>query len=120
MVDYFIKKVILQIMTVNENPEIGKVIGAFSSATRRKIIFQLLEGDMTVKTIADKNQITKQAASKQKNILAESGIIKERKSGRELYCSINPQALTIMKDYVSRMEIFWDRRLNKLKDLVES
>ncbi|NIP37855.1 MAG: helix-turn-helix transcriptional regulator [Candidatus Dadabacteria bacterium] len=101
------------------NSRFDKVIGAFSSATRRNIILQLFEEDMTVNQIADKNKITKQAASKQKNILARSGIIKERKSGRELYCSINPQALIIIKDYVNQLESFWEKRLHKLKDLVE-
>ncbi len=122
MVDNYITVCILLIM-IYENPttdsQFEKVIGAFSSATRRKIILQLFEEDMTVNAIAEKNNITKQAASKQKNILAESGIITQRKSGRQVYCSINPQVLTTIKDYVRQLESFWDKRLHKLKDLIE-
>ena len=122
MVDYYAIICILFFMiydTAGSNPGFDKIIGAFSSATRRNIILQLFEEDMTVNQIADKNHITKQAASKQKNILAESGIIKEMKSGRHVYCRINPEALTALKEYINTLESFWENRLGKLKDLVE-
>lgn len=74
---------------------------------------------MTVNSIAGKNNISKQAASKQKNILAESGIIKERKSGRETYCSINPESIKMLDNYINQLKEFWDQRLHNLKKLIE-
>lgn len=106
-------------MEVNENKEIDMIIKAISSKTRRNIIIQLLEEDMTINSIANKNNISKQAASKQKNILLKSRVINERKSGRETYCRINPESINKLKEYINQLEKFWDKRLDNLKNIIE-
>lgn len=106
-------------MAINQNPEIDILFKALSSHTRRNIILQLIQQDLTIQKIANKNHISKQAASKQKKILAKSGILKENKSGREKYCTINPEALIKIKHYIEHMEYFWDNKLRNLKIIIE-
>lgn len=106
-------------MIDNQSAGLEEVFHALASGTRRKILAQLASGEETVQDLAEKNNITKQAVSKQLKILLKSGLIKERRSGREKYCRFDPGPLDSMRRYLDELESFWEEKLNNLKNHIE-
>lgn len=106
-------------MTHTQTLDLEEVFHALASNTRRKILTQLAGMELTVQSLADKNNISKQAVSKQLKILSKSGLVKERRSGREKYCRFDPEPLGNLRRYLDELENFWDEKLNNLKNQIE-
>jgi len=87
--------------------------------TRRQILALLADGDRTVNEIADSFPVTRTAISKHLRVLRETGFITEQKQGRERLQCFNGNALAPISDWVRTYEDFWDRKLAKLKSMVE-
>ncbi|MEQ9618771.1 MAG: metalloregulator ArsR/SmtB family transcription factor [Deltaproteobacteria bacterium] len=106
-------------MIDTQTRDLEEVFHALASDTRRKILTQLANRELTVQSLADRNDISKQAVSKQLKILSKSGLIKERRSGREKYCRFDPEPLGSLRRYLDELENFWDEKLNNLKNHIE-
>ena len=92
---------------------------AIADPTRRQIIAMLAERDQTVNEIADVFDLTRPAISKHLRVLRETGLVYEKKHGRQHVQSFNGDGLAPLSDWVRTYEDFWDRKLAKLKSLVE-
>jgi DNA-binding transcriptional ArsR family regulator len=92
---------------------------AIADPTRRQIIAMLAEQDRTVNEIADVFDLTRPAISKHLRVLRETGLVYEKKQGRQHVQSFNGDGLAPLSDWVRTYEDFWDRKLAKLKLLVE-
>lgn len=77
-----------------DDPEIrmDAIFAALSDRTRRAILLILLEGDQTVKTLAEPFDMSLAAISKHIQILAKSGLITQHKAGREKWCRLEHDA----------------------------
>ena len=75
---------------------------------------------LSVGTIANDFNISRNGISKHIIVLRESGLVNTEYSGRENYVSLNAQQLAEVYQWVSLFEEFWKTKLNKLKKLVES
>lgn len=106
-------------MNGNQTADMEEVFHALASDTRRKILIQLADREQTVQNLAYKNNISKQAVSKQLKILTKSGLVRQRRSGREKYCRFDPEPLGSMRQYLDELESFWDEKLNNLKNQIE-
>lgn len=106
-------------MIDNQTVDLEEVLNALASDTRRKILNQLANRELTVQNLADRNNISKQAVSKQLKILTKSRLVKERRSGREKYCRFDPEPLGKLRRYLDELENFWDEKLNNLKNHIE-
>lgn len=92
---------------------------AIADPTRRQIIAMLASQDLTVNEIADAFDLTRPAISKHLRVLRETGLVIERKEGRQHVQSFNGAGLTPLSDWVRTYEDFWDRKLAKLKAVME-
>ena len=59
------------------------------------------------------------AISKHLRVLRETGLVIERKEGRQRFQSFNGAGLAPLTDWVRTYEDFWDRKLAKLKAVLE-
>lgn len=75
---------------------------------------------MPVMEISSHFPMSRTAVSKHLRILAEAGLVKERKVGRERLYWLNPEPLNELKDWLSYFERFWENKLAALKYFVES
>ena len=75
---------------------------------------------MPVKDISDQFPISRTAVSKHLRVLADAGLVKERKVGRETRYKLEPEPLYELKDWLQYFEIFWENKLSALKRFVES
>jgi DNA-binding transcriptional ArsR family regulator len=92
---------------------------AIADPTRRQIIAMLAEKDRMVNEIAEAFELTRPAISKHLRVLRETGLVIEKREGRHHMQSFNGDGLAPLSDWVKTYEDFWDRKLEKLKLMVE-
>lgn len=96
------------------------VFQAIADPTRRELLSMLADQEMPVTVISEHFPISRTAVSKHLHILAEAGLVKERKVGRETRYRLQPEALLELKQWLSYYERFWDNKMVALKRFVEA
>lgn len=66
---------------------------ALADQTRRAILSQLLEQDLTVKHVAETYEMSLAAVSKHLQVLSKAGLVRQVKQGRQKICQLEPNAL---------------------------
>ncbi len=95
------------------------VFQAIADPTRRELLKLLSEKEMPVTVISGNFPMSRTAVSKHLRILADAGLVKERKVGRETRYILDPNPLHDLKDWLQYFEFFWDNKLESLKNFVE-
>src|SRR3954468_6613161 len=96
------------------------VFQAIADPTRRKLLKLLSKEEMPVTAISEHFPISRTAVSKHLRVLADAGLVKERKAGRETRYKLEPQPLYELKDWLQYFELFWENKLSALRLFVES
>jgi DNA-binding transcriptional ArsR family regulator len=95
------------------------VFQAIADPTRRSLLHLLDQGEMAVTALSGHFPISRTAVSKHLRILADAGLVQERKVGRETRYRLDAQPLLELKRWLAYYERYWDNRLNALKRFVE-
>lgn len=78
------------IMPLNEYIcDVADFFKVFGDATRIKMLYLLLEGELCVGDIADKLTMTQSAVSHQLRVLRQNDLVKNRKEGKTVYYSLD-------------------------------
>lgn len=97
------------------------VFQAVADPTRRELIYLLAEKkELAVTQLSEPFPMTRTAISKHLKILAEAGLVKERKVGRERRYRLEQAPLNELKQWLNELDQFWDNKIAVLKHLVES
>jgi DNA-binding transcriptional ArsR family regulator len=96
------------------------VFQAIADPTRRSLLKLLAYQEMPVTVISGHFPMSRTAVSKHLRILADAGLVKERKVGRETRYRLQLEPLQELKQWLSYYERFWDNKLSVLKHLVEN
>lgn len=96
------------------------VFQAIADPTRRQLLKLLGEQEMSVTVISRHFPMSRTAVSKHLRVLADAGLVKDRKVGRETRYRLEPEPLLELKRWLSYYEQYWDNKLSVLKHLVES
>jgi DNA-binding transcriptional ArsR family regulator len=96
------------------------VFQAIADPTRRQLLHLLGEGEMPVTAISGHFPMSRTAVSKHLRILADAGLVKERKVGRETRYRMDPDPLLELKRWLSYYERYWENKISALKLLVET
>lgn len=96
------------------------VFQAIADPTRRELLSLLADKEMPVTAISERFPISRTAVSKHLHVLADAGLVSERKVGRETRYKLQPEPLMELKQWLSYYERFWDDKLVKLKNFVET
>lgn len=96
------------------------VFQAIADPTRRKLLRLLGEQEMPVNVISGHFPMSRTAVSKHLRILADAGLVKDRKVGRETRYRLEPEPLLELKKWLDYYERFWENKLSMLKRYVES
>ena len=90
------------------------VFQAIADPTRRKIIGMLAANPQNLNEISEKFEVSRQAISLHIKILAESGLVLIRPEGRQRYCSIQPQKLAEVADWIEPFRKMWEGHFDRL------
>jgi DNA-binding transcriptional ArsR family regulator len=96
------------------------VFQAIADPTRRKLLRLLVDQEMPVTVISGHFPMSRTAVSKHLRILADAGLVKERKVGRETRYRLEPEPLLELKRWLAYYERFWENKMAALKRYVES
>ena len=84
-----VDNVIENLPNENDINSVSKIFKVLGDSTRSRIVFALLEAELCVCDISSILNMTKSAISHQLSILKEYNIVKYRKSGKQVYYSLD-------------------------------
>lgn len=96
---------------------------ALADPTRRAILLKVAEEPTNVNAIAENFDMSRPAVSKHIKILEDSELIAieaDPQDGRQRNCYAQLEALAEINNYLSELNQFWDKRLNKLAQYLDN
>ena len=96
-----------------------RVFDALGDRTRRTVLKRLRRGARSVQEIADGMDVSRPAVSQHLRVLLDSGLVTERRHGRERHYHLLAERLGPVRDWIAHYERFWDERLQRLQKLLE-
>jgi DNA-binding transcriptional ArsR family regulator len=94
---------------------LDRTFHALADPTRRRILEQLAQADLTVMELANRFTISQPAVTKHLHVLEGAGLISRRKSGRLRICRMEPDALATPAEWMSTWSALWNARLDELE-----
>ena len=97
------------------------IFAALGDETRLRLIARLRDdGPLSVATLADGFDISRQAISKHLRVINDAGLAGSSRIGRETVWQLEPRGLVEAERYLQSISKDWDEKLRRLKSLVES
>ncbi|MDQ6653189.1 MAG: metalloregulator ArsR/SmtB family transcription factor [Acidobacteriota bacterium] len=97
------------------------IFAALGDETRLRLIAVLCAGGATsIAQLTSGTEITRQGVTKHLRVLAEAGLVRHVKVGRERQWEFEPTQLQEARRSLEEIARQWDSALNKLKIAVES
>src|SRR4051812_18177216 len=92
------------------------VFAALGDETRLRIVVKLAaSGAQSIAQITEGEAITRQAITKHLSVLAEVGLVRDRRRGRERLWELEPAPLTDALRYLGKVSARWDRARSRHK-----
>jgi DNA-binding transcriptional ArsR family regulator len=93
---------------------LGTTFVALSDPTRRAMIQRLSHGPASVHGLTEPFALSQQMISKHIACLVRARIVKKTKSGRESVCTLMPESIKAVSDWVLEYRRLWEERFEKL------
>ena len=96
------------------------VCAALGDQTRLRIIARLCEGGpLSIARLTEGARISRQAVTKHLHALAEAGVVRSERAGRERIWELQTRRLAQVRRYLDQISQQWDEALGRLRTLVE-
>ena len=96
------------------------VFAALGDDTRLRILARLsTDGPLSIAQITDGESVTRQAITKHLAVLADAGLVKDTRNGRERRWELELSPLETARTCLDLVSQRWDQRLERLRVLVE-
>ena len=93
--------------------EVGPVLVALADPTRRRILEAVRHGPRSVSDIASDFHVSRPAVSQHLRVLAEARLVRQEKSGRNHFYTLDMAGLTLLRDY---LDGFWSDVLRSFQN----
>lgn len=97
-----------------------RVFTALADPTRRAILARLARGEASVGELAEPFSITLPAVSRHLRVLKEARLIEQRVDAQWRPCRLTAGPLRDAADWIVAYRAFWDSRLDRLSQFLES
>lgn len=98
----------------------NEIFVSLGDPTRRAIFERLCrKGEQTVWMLTEHAGVSQPAVSKHLGILKQSGLVRDRREGRQTHYSANPKGLAPLVDWMSVYTQFWREKFDALEDLLK-
>ncbi len=95
------------------------MFAALGDETRLKLVARLCAGPGSIKTLTEGSTVTRQAITKHLQVLAEAGLVKDVRRGREHIWEFESARLAEARRCLDEISRQWDAALDRLKKFVE-
>ena len=106
--------------SLTRNTNSAQLFAALGDETRQRLLARLLEGPLSITGLTEGSGITRQAVTKHLRVLADAGLVRADRRGRESVWTIEANALEEARRYIEQISTRWDDALARLRTLVES
>jgi DNA-binding transcriptional ArsR family regulator len=101
--------------------EAAPVFAALGDTTRLAVVARLCtEGPLSIVRLSDESGVTRQAITKHLHVLADAGLVRYRRSGRERIWELEPKRLEKARRCLDQISDQWDVAVGRLKAFVEA
>jgi DNA-binding transcriptional ArsR family regulator len=97
---------------------VDRLFGALANPTRRDILDALLGGEQTAGDIAARFTMARPSVSEHLTVLADCGLVTERRDGRSVWFTIVPAPLAQVGAWLSPYERYWRERMHDLSTVL--
>jgi DNA-binding transcriptional ArsR family regulator len=96
------------------------IFAALGDETRLELLSRLSRGGrFSITTLASGSEVTRQAITKHLHVLADAGLVKNARAGRERLWELEPARLEEARRYLDRISLAWDEAIDRLRKFVE-
>jgi|SRR5687767_9467070 DNA-binding transcriptional ArsR family regulator len=99
---------------------LATTFAALADPTRLAIVQQLSRGEATMGELAAPHRITAPAMTKHVGVLVDAGVVRRRKLGRTVVCTLQPAALTEVQGWLGDLTTYWNSTVDRLEELLET
>jgi DNA-binding transcriptional ArsR family regulator len=100
--------------------DVSPVLAALADPLRRDLLANLAaNGPQTATRLARAYPITRQGIRKHLGVLAAAGLVAVEQHGRDKQYGFTPQPLAEVEEWIASISALWDKRLLRLKQMVE-
>ncbi len=93
---------------------------ALGDATRLLLVARLCAGGpLSIVRLCEGSDVTRQAVTKHLHVLADAGLVRHARSGRERIWEIEPRKLGEARAFLDDISDQWDAAIGRLKAYVE-
>ncbi len=98
--------------------DIHRIFQALGDPTRRAIVARLSKGPLSASHLATPLGVTLAAVVQHLQILEQSGLVHTEKAGRVRTCRLESAGLSAAEKWIADCRSVWERRLDRLGDLL--
>ncbi len=96
------------------------LFAALGDETRLRIVSRLCEqGPLSIAKLTAGSEVTRQAIAKHLRVLADAGLVRGTRDGRESAWELEPRRLGDARRYLDTIASQWDEALGRLRAFVE-
>jgi DNA-binding transcriptional ArsR family regulator len=96
------------------------VFAALGDETRLSVLSKLSNGQpQSISRLTEGTRLSRQAVTKHLRVLANAGVVRSVRSGRESLFAFEPHSIADVRDYLDAVSRQWDDALARLKSHVE-
>jgi DNA-binding transcriptional ArsR family regulator len=99
--------------------QIDRTFAALADPTRRSVLERLGHGSATITELAEPFGITLTGMKKHVRLLEDAGLVTTEKVGRARRCSLAPQRLEDVQEWIELNRRMLDERLDRFGELLE-
>lgn len=103
---------------LNHQASLDRVFQALADPTRRDIVDRLTHGPASVSALAEPLAMSLPAVMQHLRVLEEAGLVRSEKTGRVRTCQVEPATLRTAEEWLAGRRTAWERRLDRLGDLL--
>ncbi len=97
------------------------IFAALGDPTRLQVVSRLSAGGpMSITELAEGAEVTRQAVTKHLNVLADAGLVRGFRRGREHVWELRKNQLAEARRILDLISTRWDEALERLRAMVES
>ena len=96
-----------------------KIFQALGDPSRRAIFESLARGELAVKELTARFDISQPAVSQHLEALKRAGLVNARREGRSVYYRVQPRGIEPLIDWISHYRAFWTEHVDRLERLLE-
>ncbi len=89
-------------------------VRALADGSRRTLLERLSRGPVTVGELAALLPIARPGVSRHLRVLQEAGLVEVRQDAQRRVCSLRPQPLAEIDEWLGRYRALWEHRLDAL------